>query len=883
MNLKQVFIKQVFIKRVFPKQVFPKLQVILLIIFISSTCFSQITDTLIFQVNDYIKSSAPFLNGFVFSTPRKLYYIDAFSKKLSELNIDTKSKDTLIISLCSYSNYLFVATTKGILVMNNNFSVIYEINEKDGLKDLNITSMYADKNTLYIGTRFRGIYTFNYVQKILDKQQIDVIKGLVDNYIRDIKILSFDKVISSFNGFSTFDYVSLLYIGYSSKEYPILSGTIQSILPFGDTIFIGTSLGLIRFDRKTEQIQKLSFSSAVFSMEIIGKTLILATYEGIVFFDIETGNYEIPTKEILREPVASTVSVNGNKIFVGFDNKKGTFSILEYQKPFLKIQNIKYTSKDKVLIQLYGNNISSIKKIDLSLNSLNITKSYSPKPEIKIFKDNVELSFSITNFHDDTYLINIDYFYENKKETVKDIFVVKTKISGISFNPVPLFINQSKINIIGKIPSLTISEINVTVNGRESTPIIEKSQDNVVIPLTLSEGTNDIKVILKDFFNNLATNSFTVIVDTTSPTIISVEGNKIIEKDNLFSVKIIEPFIEKIAFSESIKISKEESIKDGKEIFFPVPNRNIKTLKVIAYDKAGNVSSKDFELVFSETTSDILISQTPETTENQNFKLDLKFKGKFKRVTIYHQGIPILSSDNIPEKLSTNVQLQPGKNIIRIEGIPNEGNIINKSILTEYITKTKLAESTEKYPLTTLPINTEIERLKRENEELKRKIEELENAIKKLSQGKTIETTLPKVITVSIESIPSLIKVPYSPDVDNFSKISKKLYGSESFSVYFYYLFKDTKISKLISEKGYIIAPNKKLMEEAIKTRDISIFSLLSAIIEWEISKELNTPKNLSTIATELNVKYSGNTLKSEKGLMLSFYKKENNIVVNIK
>ncbi|MFN4245293.1 MAG: hypothetical protein ACK4F9_03990, partial [Brevinematia bacterium] len=804
------------------------------------------------------------------------------TKKVSEINIPQNMKDALIISICSYSNYLFLATTKGILVMNNNFSVVYEINEKDGLKDLNITSMYADENTLYIGTRFWGFYTFNYIQKILDKQPINVVKGLVDNFVRDIKVLSFDRVISGFDGFSVFDYVSSLYIGYSSKEYPVLSGTIQSILPFGDTIFIGTSIGLMRFDRRTEQLQRLGFSSAVFSMEMIGKILILGTYEGIVFFNVETGNYEIPIKEVLREPVASTVSVNGNKIFVGFDNKKGTISIMEYQKPFLKIQTIKYTPDKKISILMHGNNISSIKKINTYINSLNITKSFDVKPEIKVYKESMNIYLSTTNLPDDTYIINIDYFYEDKKETIKDIFVVKTKISGISFNPIPLFFNQNKINIIGKITSPTISEITTIVNNREYKPTIEKKQDNILIPVTLYEGTNDIKVNIKDFFNNETTNSFTVILDTVPPEILSIDGNKLIERDNLFSFKVIEPFIERIAFSENVTIAREVNIKDGKEIFFSTQNRNINKLKIIAYDKAGNTGSREFELVFLESKANINISQIPQTTENQNLRLDIEFEGKFKRATIYHQGTIISSLESVPKKISTNIQLQGGKNLIRIEGIPENGSIISRSVIIEYLPKIIEEPSYQQQIYTTVNIGNELEKLKKENKELKKKIQELEETIKKLYQARSTTNSESKVIIVSSESIPSLIKVPYSPDIDNFSKISKKIYGSESFSVYFYYLFKNTSISKLISEKGYIIIPNKRLMENAISTKDISIFSLLSAIIEWQISRELNTPKSLDTIASEFNITSSGSILKSER-LSVSFYNKEGNLVVNIR
>lgn len=430
------------------------LLVLILLFSIVFNGFSQIVQIYSSQVNDFVKSSTPFLKGFVFSTPKKLYFFDVGSGRLQEIKtLENRLGDDVITTVCSFSNVLFVGTSKGVFVMNDRFSLVYEINAKTGLKDLNITSLYADDRNLYIGTRFWGVYVFDYLNNNLYNTPITVVNGIVDNYIRDIKFSSFDSLVASYDGFSLFDYVSHLYLGYSSKEYPVLSGTILSMLPYGDTVVLGTSLGLFYFDKRTEQLIKKGFNSSIFSMDIVGNTLVMATYDGVVFFNIITGNYEYATDEKLREPVASTVSVLENKIFVGFDNKKGTFAVFEYRKPFLKFQKIKYLSKDKVSVILSGSQLESIKKVDISLVSLNIGKIFTPKISIQTSRNTMNITFSTTNLVDDVYVMSIDYFYDTQKETIKDIIVVKTKPPTVLFSPIPLFYNQRKIDLVGRLGS----------------------------------------------------------------------------------------------------------------------------------------------------------------------------------------------------------------------------------------------------------------------------------------------------------------------------------------------------------------------------------------------------------------------------------------------
>lgn len=828
------------------------------------------------QINDFIKSSAPFKDGFVFSTPKKLYYFELNTKKLTEIKeIETRIVDRVITSLSASQLYVFVGTSRGVIILNDRFSVVREITQERGLKDQNITFLFSDPKYLYIGTRSWGFYNYDYINNSLSDSPTTVVNGLADNFIRDIKFSAFDKVVASSEGFSSFDYLSYLYTGYSSVEYPILSGAVMSVIPYGDTIFVGTSLGLLSFNRRAEQLRRLAYSSAVFSMNMIGKNIVMASYDGLIIFDTETGSYEFQQNELLRRPVASTVSLLKDKIFVGFDNKQGVFAILEYQKPFLKIQDIRYLSRTNVLVSLYGNKVNSISRIDVSLVSLNLGRVFNVKSQSKKLPDGIEVVFNTSELIDDTYVLNIDYYYEGVKETIKDLLIVRSKPPTILLSPIPLFYNQRSIEVIGRTTALDV-DIQAVINGRRETLGITRTQNRILIQVNLFEGTNNILLTYKDSFNNQSTNSLSVIVDTVAPNIISEDGNRIVEKNGRFTFRVVDTYPDRVVFSETISNLVETQQSDGVIYSIIIPNRNTKKIRIVAYDKAGNSSSKEFDVQFSEVRGEIVLSSLPQQTREPNLPLSFEMKGDFRRVLIYRQGIPIASIERPPQSISTNIQLESGRNLIRIEGYLPNGQVVNTSAIVEYVRTLQVVETTPSPQTMVLGGNfrDEIDKLRRENEELRKKISELEEMIKSLSEGKI--TTRVIVRDDSIENIPSIIRVQYNPAFDNFARVSKRLYGSESYSMYFYYLLRNTSISRLVSEKGYLIAPNKRLMDILVKTGDISVFETLSSIIEWWIMKELGQNEPLSSIANRMNAKFSNGRLISQKGYSISYSYKGN-------
>jgi len=400
----------------------------------------------------YIKFSASFRNGFVFATPKKVYFVD-FKGNISQVfDVSSFSKTSFITSLVStYKvskfNFVVVGTSEGVLILNDNFSLFRAITDKDGLKDKNVTSLGVQGNYLYIGTKFWGFYIYDFSRNVLLSRPITAIDGIVDNSVRHIYLSTFDRVVSTSEGISIYDFITYTYVGYDSTEFPVLSGTVNVTIPYGDVVFVGTTLGLFRFDRRSEKMYKTSFSSPVFSMEIWGNLLLIGSYEGFFIYDTESDSYYSQSVDELSGKIVSTVSLNSNYVFVGSDDKSGNYVLFSYDLPNVRILSIEYPSKGNVLIKVEEINVDKIKRYRLLAESFNIAKTYDLKFR-KLRRDGFSLfDVSLEGFSDDLYIMNIDYFADKGKFVSKDMFLVDNSPPSVSFSSVPLFVNKNSLAI----------------------------------------------------------------------------------------------------------------------------------------------------------------------------------------------------------------------------------------------------------------------------------------------------------------------------------------------------------------------------------------------------------------------------------------------------
>jgi hypothetical protein len=810
----------------------------------------------------YIKFSTSFKNGFVLATPKKVYFVDFKGGIRQVFDVSSFSKTSFITSLSStYKvskyNFVVVGTSEGVLILNENFSLFRAITDKDGLKDKNITSLGVQGNYLYIGTKFWGFYIYDFSRNVLLSKPITAIDGIVDNSIRHIYLSPFDRVISTSEGISIYDFITYTYIGYDSTEFPVLSGTVNVTIAYGDVVFVGTTLGLFRFDRRAEKIYKTSFSSPVFSMEMYGNLLLIGSYEGFFIYDIEKDFYYSQGIAELSGKIISTVSLNSNYIFVGSDDKSGNYVLFSSDLPNVKVLNVEYPSKGNILVTVEEVNIDKIKGYQVLAESFNIGKTYDMKFK-RSQKDGFSLfDLSLKELRDDLYIMNLSYFTSKGKFTSRDMFLVDNSPPSISFSPVPLFVNKSSLTIVAKLNTLDLKEAKVILNKDKVFVMdIDISSARISGDVQLNDGTNEILVVSSDNFGNFSTNRFVTILDTVSPVILSMDGDKIVERDGVFKVKVVERYIDRVVFSVRVTNLVERKQSDGVEYSFSIADRNVDKVKVVAYDLAGNSTSKDFSVVFSSVFADIVLPNLPDKVFDKKLAFDVRLDGKFSKVFVYKQGILVNAIDSPQDRFRVELELDSGINIVRFEGISLNGNLVQKSLKVEFVSKGQTFLATAQSPI----VSDDIEKLKKENEELRRKIAELEEMIRKLSSGQKV------VVYKEVEkdkdeiNFPALIKVPYNPSIDNFMKISKSLYGSDAFSSYFYYILNGTSTPELVSKKGYVLVPNKELMKSLVRKGDKDLFSAVSAIVEFYISRELKVPmKKIGNVSISGNKVISGN------------------------
>ena len=820
----------------------------------------------------YIKFSSPFKHGFVFSTPKKVYFVDTKGNFKQVFDVSSFSKTAFITSLSSTPkisklNFVIVGTTEGIAILNENFSLFKTITDKDGLKDKNVTSLGVQGNYLYIGTKFWGFYIYDFSRNVLLPKPITAIDGIVDNSVRYIYVSPFDRIVSTSEGISVYDFITYTYIGYDSTEFPVLSGTINTVVPYGNVIFIGTTLGLFKFDRKSEKIFKTSLSSPVFSMELIGNSLLVGSYEGFLVYNIDQDSYYSQSVDELSGKIVSTVSLNENYFFVGCDDKSGNYAIFSSDLPNVRVLNIEYPSKKNISVIAEEVGSDKIKNFEVSAESFNLGKTYNLKFS-KSQKDNTSVfNANLNELIDDTYIMDIDYFTSKGKFSSKAMFLVDNSPPSISFSAIPLFVNKNSLTVVGKLNTLDLSEAKVILNKNKVFVMdVDISSARISGDVQLNDGTNEILVVSSDNFGNYSTNKFITILDTVSPVIISMDGDKIVERNSTFTVKVLERYIDKIIFSERVSNLVEKKQEDGVEYSFSIVDKNVSSIKVVAYDLAGNSTSKEFKVIFSSVSGDIVLPNLPDKVFDKRLAFDVKLNGKFSKIFVYKQGILINVIDSPEDKTKVEIDLDSGVNIIRLEGILPTGTLIQKNLKIEFVSKeqTTFASTTQ-----VSPFGGDIERLKKENEELKKKVSELEDMIKKLSSGQKVVVYREVEKSTNEINFPALIKVPYNPDIDNFVKISKSIYGSDAFSSYFYYMLNGTSTPELVAKKGFILVPNKKLMEKIVRKGDKGLFSAISAIIDFYISRELNIPKKTPT-----GVLVTGNKVSYGSGLItFSFVK----------
>lgn len=222
---------------------------------------------------------------------------------LNKENSNGKLTDNRINDIVGNGNEIYIATSNGLNIVNKDKKTIEVYDTSKGLKDNMITSVFLDsKNNLWIGLT-NGVNIVN-----LDtKEVIDLTKNLEKNDINKIytKEIYEDSEgiywLGCFidNGLIKIDPYKKTIKSYKyeeENEKSISSSTIRYITEDLDkNLWIGTSYGLNKFDRKTETFTRYTDADGLSNNIVYGilpdddNNLWISTNNGLSMFNTKKG------------------------------------------------------------------------------------------------------------------------------------------------------------------------------------------------------------------------------------------------------------------------------------------------------------------------------------------------------------------------------------------------------------------------------------------------------------------------------------------------------------------------------------------------------------------------------------------------------------------
>ena len=125
-----------------------------------------------------------------------------------------------------------------------------------------------------------------------------------------------------------------------------------------------------------------------------------------------------------------------------------------------------------------------------------------------------------------TFSVNVSDFDENESEILTTSFKIDTAppVLDITYPTIDMYTNVPQIDVIGKTSDVTSSPVSVaiTVNGVDQGTVEVSDDGSFTKPITLSNGTNTIKIIATDSSGTVSSVTRTVYLKTSAPVFKSV-------------------------------------------------------------------------------------------------------------------------------------------------------------------------------------------------------------------------------------------------------------------------------------------------------------------------------------------------------------------------
>ena len=251
--------------------------------------------------------------------------IDRDSETIQHLTTDDGLVSNTINSIAGYDEYIWIGTSNGLNKIDKNNNIIENYNSNEMLSSMKIKYLYLDRNKyLWIGTP-QGIYILNtYTDNVINISYILENNNVDDTYIETIYE---DREGNYWIG--TFLEGYLLKIDVKNKNVKVYkdelsSKSIRTIVEYDKYLWIGTSDGLCRLDKDTDEFVAYTEDDGLANNNIYGilidnqGNLWMSTNNGISKFNINEDKF----MNLSLEDGLQSNEFNGGSYY---KNSKGEF------------------------------------------------------------------------------------------------------------------------------------------------------------------------------------------------------------------------------------------------------------------------------------------------------------------------------------------------------------------------------------------------------------------------------------------------------------------------------------------------------------------------------------------------------------------------------
>ena len=657
-------------------------------------------------INDKLPSQ--FIKSLVNS---KNYIWIASSNGIVRWNINNNTTTTFmkgifITSLAIEKNeqYLWVGTPNGLYYLNTkNNKVKYYTKQKQQLGDNRVNCLLLTRNnTLYVGT-FLGVDKFeNNIWK-----SYTAFEGLAGANIQDISYEGNTIWTAGSDGLSFYDVNDDFWFNYS-YDRGLTSNQLTSLTIDANYIWVGTtSSGVLRFNRIAERFDSYNNDIGVIDDTSLIQTIVsdgdyiwAGSFEGLLEANKNQYRFQVfQAQNGIIEPSIQTILIRKNNIYIGTDGK-GIFIADKKRAQVSILQSSSYSSPKIFDIMTSVHSNRQITNLKVAFKAASEIKNKWLTNKIKIDKKNKNSScmickiaeFNISSLPDDTYIVKLEASdNKNLKNTDTTRIVVDNSPPKIRFSfREAISKNTKEIIITGRYEELNLKTISILNKKR---PILfQVNKQNKTFKFTYDIIQQPlITIMLEDIAGNKLNITRTFSSDNQKPILIIPDIKKKDINANQVTIKGIvkDSNISKvIAFPGEIEANLTPS-KNKNEYSFEVKinlrKEGVSQIIIQALDQAENETIIKKKLNFSSNVS--LLELNKDLIKPITLKPFLEISGfvlgpRFKKIYIKDSLQPIIVINKQFKKI---IPLVLGLNKIVIVGIAENNTIIENTLETEYI------------------------------------------------------------------------------------------------------------------------------------------------------------------------------------------------------